>query len=719
MIIKRMRAHFGKLNGELELCGGMNILVLPNEGGKSTWSAFLLAMLYGIDTSERAKKENGNLPAKERFRPWDGGAPEGSIELIHSGRTITIERRSSKTVPLGLFRAYDTETGAPITELTAENCGLMLCGVERPVFERSAFIRQLGLSVSADTTLEKRLGALVTTGEEGAKSASELERLLRERKNYYSYRSSGKIARLQAELSEKERTLAQIEEQQNEWMALRAEVQTCEAQVQRLSALEVRVARAQEARRRESLVSAERAVREQRALCASLREKCAALAPEDALKSAAQRLDSAEAALQTAQLEAALGAGEAPVRKPSPVFGTHSAEEARARVQADLALFHNGAQVKAPTLKPAFALCALLLVISGALFAFSNAVWGTAALGCAAIFAAIVFPLLNKKRAAFHAVQAQNQKILSSYGAKDEQEILDCLQAYLREWEDFERTLSARQTQQAALANALADAQQALSAALSPLHAETAQQARSAISEALKAHAALADEERRLASEERNLATLREITDPNAPQQTDPEALRHDPAEVRRAREQAQDALATASARLSFRQGQRNALGDAVSLRAQIETLGAQLSEAQNALAATELARAALAEADGEMRRRFSPQIAGEAGAILTELTQGKYGTLLLSPDMNLSVREPDGVVMRPAAAMSCGTTDQMYLALRLAMCRKLLGADVPLVLDDALVNFDEARTAAALRVLRKEAETRQILLFSCRKLED
>ena len=48
-------------------------------------------------------------------------------------------------------------------------------------------------------------------------------------------------------------------------------------------------------------------------------------------------------------------------------------------------------------------------------------------------------------------------------------------------------------------------------------------------------------------------------------------------------------------------------------------------------------------------------------------------------------------------------------------MCRRLLPPDAPMVLDDALVNFDPVRTRAALRVLREEP--RQILLFTCRPL--
>ena len=86
MIIKKMRASFGKLHGELTLHEGMNLLCLPNEAGKSTWSAFLLAMLYGIDTSERAGKANQGLPAKERYRPGrQPHAGRGRAGLARSG----------------------------------------------------------------------------------------------------------------------------------------------------------------------------------------------------------------------------------------------------------------------------------------------------------------------------------------------------------------------------------------------------------------------------------------------------------------------------------------------------------------------------------------------------------------------------------------------------------------------------------------------------------
>ena len=59
---------------------------------------------------------------------------------------------------------------------------------------------------------------------------------------------------------------------------------------------------------------------------------------------------------------------------------------------------------------------------------------------------------------------------------------------------------------------------------------------------------------------------------------------------------------------------------------------------------------------------------------------------------------------------------DQLYLAVRLAVCQLALPEEdpSPLVLDDALINFDDARMALALDCLKDLARERQILLFTC-----
>ena len=57
MKIYRMTATFGRLEHEtLTLQPGLNQLTAPNEWGKSTWCAFLMAMLYGLDTRAKPRK---------------------------------------------------------------------------------------------------------------------------------------------------------------------------------------------------------------------------------------------------------------------------------------------------------------------------------------------------------------------------------------------------------------------------------------------------------------------------------------------------------------------------------------------------------------------------------------------------------------------------------------------------------------------------------------
>ena len=76
--------------------------------------------------------------------------------------------------------------------------------------------------------------------------------------------------------------------------------------------------------------------------------------------------------------------------------------------------------------------------------------------------------------------------------------------------------------------------------------------------------------------------------------------------------------------------------------------------------------------------------------------------------------------MLHESGFLSRGTVDQLYLALRLALCDMLLSGDepCPIVLDDALINFDDTRMGYALDVLREIAQRRQILLFTCHSRE-
>ena len=65
--------------------------------------------------------------------------------------------------------------------------------------------------------------------------------------------------------------------------------------------------------------------------------------------------------------------------------------------------------------------------------------------------------------------------------------------------------------------------------------------------------------------------------------------------------------------------------------------------------------------------------------------------------------------------AMSDGTADQLYLALRLAALelRRQSHPQMPLVLDDVLITSDDERVTNILRALARFAEGGQVMLFT------
>ena len=91
---------------------------------------------------------------------------------------------------------------------------------------------------------------------------------------------------------------------------------------------------------------------------------------------------------------------------------------------------------------------------------------------------------------------------------------------------------------------------------------------------------------------------------------------------------------------------------------------------------------------------------------------------MLLDRSLSLSAQPAGDAVPRALALLSQGAGDQLYLAVRLAICRLLLPASAPIVLDDALAMLDDTRLRLALQLLQQEAASRQILLFTCQSRE-
>lgn len=117
-------------------------------------------------------------------------------------------------------------------------------------------------------------------------------------------------------------------------------------------------------------------------------------------------------------------------------------------------------------------------------------------------------------------------------------------------------------------------------------------------------------------------------------------------------------------------------------------------------------------------RKEHQDPILKTASRYFSELTLGGFPGLRSDLDDNgqqiLVGVCPDGAV-KTVDAMSSGTRDQLYLALRLATLEWRLGKHeaMPFIADDILVNFDDARSTATLQALADLATKNQVILFT------
>ncbi|MFM8891599.1 MAG: ATP-binding protein, partial [Planctomycetia bacterium] len=157
------------------------------------------------------------------------------------------------------------------------------------------------------------------------------------------------------------------------------------------------------------------------------------------------------------------------------------------------------------------------------------------------------------------------------------------------------------------------------------------------------------------------------------------------------------------------------------------ESLQSELVDVEQQLAA-QLDRRRLLEQSGRLleetrlavARDHQPPVLRDASHWLSRLTEGRHTAITTTIDeARLEVHDRDGATWKPER-LSRGTREQVFLALRLALVRDLErhGVQLPLVMDDALVNFDDERARSAARVLVEfladQPGSRQMLVFTC-----
>ena len=713
MRIYSMQATFGKLEHQtLTLQPGLNVIHAPNEWGKSTWCAFLVAMLYGIETRVHSTKTV--LADKERYAPWSGSPMSGRMDLNWNGRDITIERRSKGRSIFGVFRAYETQSGLEIPELTADNCGQTLLGVEKSVFLRAGFLKQTDLPVTEDKALWRRLNALVTTGDESG-AADALDQKIRDLKNRCrANRANGLIPQALAQKEQLEQSLRQISELQSQSLRIRQRQQALGQHIQQLhnhkDALDYAAAQdyAQRAAgARYQLESLRQQLQRQQ-------EICEALPGADDIYPQLNRLQTLQQRRQALQLEVQMQPG-APEMLPIPApFRDLTPQQALQQAREDSKLYELHKAVGKPRSLWTVILGLVLTGTGGVLLAMlTNRIPAIALLAAGLVLSLTGMLLQNRGQKRYQESQAVLQRLLALYAPLAPEFWLEEAQGYEAEHRRYEAALERHQKE-------LGHVKEDMLAIELQLQELTGDQPtlqwEHRMRDALEQHRLLADLTRQVRQAESVTQALgSQHTMPQPPKM--PDTMSYSMAETARLLSDAEAEHRQLHQQLGRCHGQMEALGQPEDLQAKLSAVQARLQKLDQTYAALELAQQTLAAASAELQRRFAPRISQRAQTLFGKLTGGRYDRLTLSGDLSLMAGAQDEDTLRGSLWRSDGTSDQLYLALRLAVAEELT-PNAPLILDDALVRFDDTRLAAAMQILREEAADQQVILFTCQSRE-
>ena len=239
---------FGPMqNQHLDFEEGLNIVHGPNESGKSSWHAAISVGLCGLRRGAGRTKAEDEFEA--RHRPWDGGADDPwSVRagvMLDDGRHIEIDRdfdnrkTDARRKDLGgrAFMDLPMNDGSPD--------GSMLLGLDRETFPMTASVRQASIVSDLDKpdALQQHLARAAAGGADGT-AAGALEKLDEYKRDHVGLDRKNSTKPLRAAknaVSEAEANLEAAARAHREYLELVSALQQHRREVERLTSEEVRV----------------------------------------------------------------------------------------------------------------------------------------------------------------------------------------------------------------------------------------------------------------------------------------------------------------------------------------------------------------------------------------------------------------------------------------------------------------------------------------------
>ena len=151
-------------------------------------------------------------------------------------------------------------------------------------------------------------------------------------------------------------------------------------------------------------------------------------------------------------------------------------------------------------------------------------------------------------------------------------------------------------------------------------------------------------------------------------------------------------------------------------LRIRRNTLEEQLREHAREWSRLTIAEALLDKTRQKFEEERQPSVIRHAQGFFSAVTGQRYQRLFAPiGEQTVTVTDASGGSKRPEE-LSRGTREQLYLSLRFGLIREFgeHAERLPVVVDEALVNFDPERARLAAEAFAQLSETNQVLVFTC-----
>ncbi len=762
MKINKIYIHaFGGLKDfTLELDKGLNVIYGNNEDGKSTVSAFIKAMFYGTGRSSK----NLNESIRQKYTPWSGDTMAGRIYFESSGKKYCLEREFRKSDSTDRVELTDLDSGKQLS--VGDNVGNQFFGMSVSAFERSLFIAN-GDFIKDDTAageINAKLSNIAVTGAEDI-SYKKIEKniltartkLISKNQKSGSYNEDLKqLELLNQRLENADRDAKLKQRLHDEGAARLREIETFTKQQGELKA---KLNQKQDFENREKLTEflntkaqldelnrtltlsdgtvINEAFVQKIDFCIGRRQKCE--------ERCTQISDDIKQLKETIELQN----GSTPENAQEQIENLNKNIETLSAQKEQAQTVENDAKATVDTLNQKLiaaqnkkaAVNPVLLTLSavsasiGAALSFVFVPITVALCAIAAVLLCLSFIIKPQNKNAIAAVQnelaAANNAVAMANSDKNRiQEEINNINAkinmlssalnadaavkaqYIANLSEKEALLSAEsQKLEAAnseLSNLISGIENAADSAeiCEQLKRKTEQQ------KALKLQLKTASQYLGNIDYDDARAKLEKINQGIDFESIDFEAI---DAEYQALTDKISELKEQATAivtelKTSFRNSE-----NPEELRRSIADLQEKTKAKKDFCDSADIAVSVLEESFYELRRGYGSELEKLTHSIFAELTDGRYKNVSVSDTLDMSVEKSDVFGTRELGYLSLGTTHQAYLSLRLAIATLISGENtLPIFLDDALSQYDDARTERAIEYLKDFCQDGQGVLFTC-----